>query len=144
MPRLRIVRVGVVAGALAALVAGAGAISAPAGSAKASVAKVKVGLKEFKVLPAPTQAKAGLVVFTVQNVGKLDHSFVVIKTNRAPNALPVKGATASEAGKVGKIEPFKPGQTRTLTLNLKPGKYVLLCNVPGHYKAGQFAGFQVR
>ncbi len=107
------------------------------------MAKVKVGLKEFKVLPAPTKAKAGFVVFTVQNTGKLDHEFVVIKTDRAPSALPVKGITAVETGKVGKIPPFKSGQTRTLTLNLKPGKYVLICNVPGHYKAGQFAGFTV-
>ena len=127
--------------AVVLVVLAAGVAALPA---SAAASKVKVGLKEFKLLPAAAAAKAGKVTFVVQNVGKLDHSFVVIKTSRAPNALPVNGATADESGKVGRIEPFKPGQTRTLTLNLKPGKYVLLCNVPGHYKAGQFAGFQVR
>lgn len=37
----------------------------------------------------------------------------------------------------GEIEEFKPGLTKRITLTLKPGKYVLLCNVPGHYKRGQ-------
>ena len=31
----------------------------------------------------------------------------------------------------------------TLTLNLKPGKYQLFCNVPGHYAAGQHIPFTV-
>ena len=36
------------------------------------------------------------------------------------------------------------GQTRRLALTLNAGRYVLICNVPGHYKAGMFVGFRVR
>jgi uncharacterized cupredoxin-like copper-binding protein len=30
-----------------------------------------------------------------------------------------------------------------LTLNLKKGRYVLICNIPGHYKSGMHADFTV-
>jgi uncharacterized cupredoxin-like copper-binding protein len=32
---------------------------------------------------------------------------------------------------------------RRLTLRLKPGKYLLLCNEAGHYKAGMVTVFTV-
>ena len=31
-----------------------------------------------------------------------------------------------------------------MTLTLKKGHYSLLCNLPGHYKGGQFVDFYVR
>ena len=52
---------------------------------------------------------------------------------------------ASVKGDGDKVNTFvPPGQTRTLTLKLTPGHYVLLCNLPAHYKAGQHADFTVR
>ena len=83
---------------------------------------------------------AGKVTFVVRNAGTMKHGFVVIKTNRAPGALPMRGQRASEAGAKGKIGEFAAGSTKRLTLTLAPGKYVLLCNLPGHYKRGQFVG----
>lgn len=127
------------AGLLAALAVAFGASEALALRAATTV---RVQLKEFKVILSTSQVKAGKVVFLIQNVGKIDHEFVVLKTGRAPGALPVKGATAVEEGRVAKIPPFKAGLTKVLTLDLKPGRYVLICNVPAHYKAGQFAGFR--
>lgn len=32
-----------------------------------------------------------------------------------------------------------PGHTGYLTLTLRPGRYVLACDLPGHYEAGQYA-----
>ena len=37
---------------------------------------------------------------------------------------------------LGEISELKPGAHGKLTLNLKPGTYLLLCNQPGHYKSG--------
>jgi uncharacterized cupredoxin-like copper-binding protein len=37
---------------------------------------------------------------------------------------------------LGEISELKPGARGKLTLNLKAGTYLLLCNQPGHYKAG--------
>jgi uncharacterized cupredoxin-like copper-binding protein len=104
---------------------------------------VKVTLKEFKVLPTPTSARPGPVAFSIRNTGKLDHELVVLKTNIAPAKLPVKGAKAVEVGRVGKVV-VKSGKAGGLTVSLKAGKYVLLCNFPGHYQAGQRIGFVVR
>ena len=111
--------------------------------ATAQKAAVRATLKEFKVTPVPARVKPGVVIFSVNNAGALDHEFVVLKTNLAPSKLPKKGSKAVEVGRVGKIGPVRRGQTTTLILNLKAGKYVLLCNVSGHYGAGQFAGFTV-
>ena len=56
----------------------------------------------------------------------------------------LKGAEADEAGNVGEIGDLQPGQAKTLTLPLESGHYALICNLPGHYKAGQHADFTVR
>jgi uncharacterized cupredoxin-like copper-binding protein len=125
------------------LAAPVAAVGLPPASATPSATRVRVQLVEFKVLASVSTVRAGKVTFVVRNAGRLPHMFVVIKTNLAPGAVPVKGARASEQGKVGAIPVFAPGKTRTLTLTLKPGKYVLICNVPGHYLAGQRTGFRV-
>jgi len=104
---------------------------------------VAVRLKEFKVLPSALTAKRGAVAFAVKNVGKIDHELVVLKTNVAPSKLPIKKGKAVETGRVGRVGPIKRGASRTLTLTLTAGKYVLLCNLPGHYVAGQRIGFRV-
>ena len=49
-----------------------------------------------------------------------------------------------EIGRIGKTTPIDAGRTKTLTLTLKPGHYALICNLPGHYRAGQFADFTAR
>lgn len=103
---------------------------------------VSVVLKEWTLKASAQRVPAGKVTFVVRNAGKMKHEFVVIRTNAAPNALPMKGAQAREAG-AKRIEAFGPGGTKRLTLTLAPGKYVLICNMPGHYKAGQRLAFVV-
>ncbi|WP_245455931.1 sulfocyanin-like copper-binding protein [Mesorhizobium sp. M7A.F.Ca.US.008.03.1.1] len=41
---------------------------------------------------------------------------------------------------MSELDPDKSG---TLTVDLKAGKYLLICNVPGHYGAGMWAEFTV-
>jgi Sulfocyanin (SoxE) domain len=36
------------------------------------------------------------------------------------------------------------GESKTLELNLEPGKYALVCNISGHYAAGMYADFTVK
>jgi uncharacterized cupredoxin-like copper-binding protein len=105
---------------------------------------VSVGLNEFNVLPAVQAARSGKVTFSVMNTGKIEHEFVVVKTVRPAGSLLGADNEAAEAGNVGEIGSVKPGQLKKLTLTLKKGHYSLLCNLPGHYKAGQFADFYVR
>jgi uncharacterized cupredoxin-like copper-binding protein len=37
------------------------------------------------------------------------------------------------------VEEREPGQSGDLSAELQPGKYVLFCNVPGHFMAGMWA-----
>ena len=120
----------VIVGIASVLVVAVG-VSAAWGAATKTV--VKVTLKEFKVVPVPRRVLTG----------KLTHELVVLKTNLAPAKLPVKGSKAVEVGRVGKIS-VRAGRSAGLTLTLKAGKYVLICNVAGHYRAGQRIGFVVK
>lgn len=38
-----------------------------------------------------------------------------------------------KAGDKGEVSELDPGKSGTLTVELKAGKYLLICNVPGHY-----------
>ena len=127
--------------ALAAVAIGVGA----AGVAPAlSQGGVKVLLSEWKLAPSAQGVAAGKVTFQVKNTGKLVHEFVVMRTDSHHHLLKVKGGKAVEKAVQGEIPKVAPGQTRSLTLSLKPGRYVLICNLLGHYKAGQYAALKVR
>jgi uncharacterized cupredoxin-like copper-binding protein len=121
----------------------ANAPSAPAAPAPALPHKVGVSLREFAVGATATRAAAGKVTFNVRNTGKVTHEFVVLKTAKPADQL-LKGARADESGNVGETGDLKTGASKTLTLKLAPGHYALICNLPGHYKAGQHADFTVR
>jgi uncharacterized cupredoxin-like copper-binding protein len=127
----------------------AAAPAAAAGGTKAATPapalahKVNVSLKEFTINPSAVQAAAGKVTFKVHNAGTVTHEFVVLKTNKPAGDL-LKGAEADETGNVGETGDLKAGTSKTLSLNLPPGHYALICNLPGHYKAGQHTDFTVK
>lgn len=105
------------AGSLAAFSgAGRGWSAWAAGSATAAT----VQLKEFKVVPSVRSVRAGKVVFTARNTGKLPHNLVVLRTNLSPGKLPVVGSVAKEVGRRGKTRAFGPGKTRRLALTSSP------------------------
>jgi uncharacterized cupredoxin-like copper-binding protein len=124
----------------AAVAVSAGIVSAGAVTSKPLVA---VQVDEFSVFPATQGAPVGKVRFVVTNIGKMEHEFVVIKTAKPAGNL-LKGNEANETGAVGELDGVKPGNARVLVLNLRRGHYALICNLPGHYRTGQFADFYVR
>ncbi len=128
---------------LAALTVGLGSAGATAGRSQAP-SQVGMALTEWKLVPSRSIVPAGKVTFRVANRGTLAHEFVVLRTDRRAGALPVKGGKAIETGLKGELSNVAPGKVRSLTLSLKPGKYVLICNLLGHYKAGQYAALRVR
>jgi uncharacterized cupredoxin-like copper-binding protein len=117
----------------------AAAAPAPAPLGHSSIAT----LKEYSIAPRPSEVAAGRVAFNVHNAGSIKHEFVVLRTNKKASDL-LKGNEADETGNVGEIGDLQPGQTKTLSLNLKAGHYALICNLPGHYKLGQHADLTVR
>ncbi|MEP9327996.1 cupredoxin domain-containing protein [Paraburkholderia phymatum] len=92
-------------------------------------------------------AKAGRVTFEVNNAANdnTEHEFVVLKTDVDDAHLPVhKGLVAeSRFSKIGEVEDLAQGSTKRLSLKLAPGRYVLICNRPGHYAMGMHTSFIV-
>jgi uncharacterized cupredoxin-like copper-binding protein len=123
-------------------VAAPAATTAPAPVAAPAHASA-VTLSEFNVAPKPSDVASGAVTFNVSNAGKVEHEFVVVKTSKPASDL-LKGEEADETGNVGEIGSVKPGQTKALNLKLAAGHYALLCNLPGHYAAGQYADLTVK
>ena len=117
--------------------------AAPSAAAAAPAHASAVTLSEFNVAPKPAAVASGAVTFNVSNAGKVEHEFVVLKTSKPASDL-LKGGKADEAGNVGEIGSVKPGQTKALKLKLAAGHYALICNLPGHYAAGQYADLTVK
>jgi uncharacterized cupredoxin-like copper-binding protein len=135
-------RVGLL-GLLAVLAAVVAAVTVATTSDAASKS-TKVTLSDFKVSASPKSVSAGKVSFTAKNAGDMEHELVIIKTSTSASKLKVSNNRVSEKGTVGEIEDIAAGKSKTHTFNLKKGHYVLLCNIPGHYKAGMRADFTVK
>jgi uncharacterized cupredoxin-like copper-binding protein len=100
---------------------------------------------------------AGTTTFKIDNVGTTHHELAFYRTDVAAGELPIDDedkAVLDEAGEAGEAVYATPvrgdpdhrirdGRGVDYTLDLEPGAYVLLCNLAGHYKAGQFAAFTV-
>ena len=143
--------------------------TAPASSTTTTVAtsgtvvKVDIGdaaglNSRMYIKPARTTAPAGDVTFVVTNSGTIEHEMVVLKTNLPFDKLPVVDAgdppvpvktgadKVDEGANIGETgDPnLKTGDTRTFVIkDMKPGKYVLVCNIAKHYGMGMRAAFTV-
>jgi uncharacterized cupredoxin-like copper-binding protein len=107
---------------------------------------VAVTLVDFSVTPDPDSAPAGETTFDVTNDAEQVHEFVVFQTDLAADQLPTdESGDVDEAGEgvelVDEIEDIEGGSTQSLTVNLDAGSYVLICNIPGHYRQGMHASF---
>ena len=133
--------------ALRAMVAGAVLLLAACGGQTASGGSVGVTLTDKGVTLAQTSVNAGAVTFSVKNSGTIEHELVVIKTDVPADKIqpdPDEAGKMSEAGSLGESGDLTAGEAKDFTLNLTPGKYVLMCNQPGHYMVGMHVAFEVK
>ena len=123
------------------LAAQAGATGGAADVAPSTLAPVdrveSIKLDEYTV-KAKQQLSPGLVTFSISNFGKAKHELVVLKTDLAPDQLKLdaEGGVEEEQPNVTLVdehEDIDPGQTVVLTVDLEPGKYLLLCNLTEHF-----------
>ena len=96
----------------------------------------------------PLKAPAGVITFKVKNVSKdTVHEMIVMYLADPAKPLPYieKDSKVDEdmAGDKGEVSELEPGKSGQLTLDLKPGKYLLICNVAGHFAAGMWSPFEV-
>jgi uncharacterized cupredoxin-like copper-binding protein len=111
---------------------------------------VDVFLEDFKVRRDAGVVPAGSVSFRILNQGPTTHEIIVVRTDRAPDKLPLQrdGLTVDEEAPgidlLEEVEGLDIDDRETLELRLEPGHYVLYCNLEGHYLGGMYAALTVR
>ena len=125
---------------------GSSASTATTTAAAAPTDTIGVKASEMKFELTSDTAPAGKVTFNAENVGKVDHEMVVIKTDTPAADLPVKDGEVDETGSIGEIGPeeLTVGAKVTKTFDMESGHYALVCALPGHYQAGMYADFTVQ
>lgn len=115
------------------------------GAQHAAGVVVPVDLANFKIAGA-ARVRAGLVTFALNGVGPTMHEFNVARTDDAPSALPLAAnGTVDDhtlhAGfeLIAEREGVDIGDHASLSVQLRPGHYVVYCNMYGHYEAGMHA-----
>jgi uncharacterized cupredoxin-like copper-binding protein len=87
-------------------------------------------------------ANAGKVTFDVVNTSKDTVHEVVVLPYKEGEVFPYneKDMRIDEdaAGHLGEVSELEPGKSGSVTLDLKPGKYLLVCNIAGHYMNGMW------
>ena len=125
--------------------ASAAPAASPNSSAAASVSSAgvqAVTLSEWKATVASTM-KAGTTNFAITNMGTVPHELLVFKSDLDPSAYPTDAAgdIKEDGGGVLLVsdgENIDPGASQARTIDLMPGKYLFVCNIPGHFKEGMF------
>jgi uncharacterized cupredoxin-like copper-binding protein len=110
---------------------------------------VNVGESEdFKMTLSTNTGSAGKITFHVtNNATDTVHEFVVVKSDLAEGALPVDAdgnVDEDQINHLDEVEDIQPGESQDFTMELQPGNYVLMCNLPDHYKQGMHASFTVK
>jgi hypothetical protein len=117
---------------LAATALTLGLVASPA--AAGDPPKLKVRLIEFEVQPAREFVAKGKTEIVAKNGGTEKHEIVVVRGDD-PEALPTDTDGAVDESQIpkkdqlGEIEEFKPKKTKTKVFKLKPGSYILFCNI---------------
>ena len=114
---------------------------------------VNVTLLEYQIVPDQDTVAAGSVTFNASNIGGAVHELVVVKTDVAPDALPVienhvADESAEEIAVIGRIEEFAAQSDASITIDLEAGSYVLICNIvedtgTSHYEEGMHKAFTI-
>ncbi len=146
------------AGTVAALLAGCGSSdsttssSAGGGETEAGGGRaVEIKMGDFYFDPKNGTAPAGKTTIEAPNEGSVEHELVVFKTNKNPAKLPTEAngevdeeKLDKEAEEAGEIADVEAGDTKAEEFELTPGKYVIFCNLPGHYAQGMYGTVTVK
>ena len=118
--------------------------------------RVTVTLREWAILSDIVEVEAGIVYFLVENQGpEHPHELLVIRSDLGLGEFPiVDGAIPEDTlDIVDEIEEFASESWASIALDLKPGRYILLCNIveieedgtfESHFELGMRVPFIVR
>ena len=111
---------------------------------KADMTKAPMG-----VAANPKEATPGMVRFDVTNlasnlvhevqVARITDEAQVLAYDQTRNKVDTEGLEV-----LGSVAEIMPNKSASLILDLAPGKYLLFCNVAGHYMAGMWTTIEVK
>jgi uncharacterized cupredoxin-like copper-binding protein len=113
--------------------------------------EVAIKLQQWSITPTSTTVPAGAITFSVTNAGTIPHEFVVLSTDALAADFPI-GTFEGEPNRidedrvgtnVGETGDMQPKATKSITIDLKPGHYAFVCNLPAHYGLGMHVDFTV-
>ena len=112
------------------------------------ISSVHIIANEWDLKLNTISAVSGDITFELINKGKIVHEVVIIKTDLSTDGLIMDGKyTVDEDASgeiIGEIGDTKPGKSNIETFTMVPGRYLLVCNEAGHYKAGMVAALEVK
>ena len=126
------------------------AISAQAAIKDTQVVNVKLWDQgsTMRITTDRSQVKAGKITFEVENDPlSLVHEMLVVRVVSFDDTLPYDEEMArlceDRVADFGEVAELEPNQSGELAINLKPEKYLLVCNMPGHYKMKMYSDLVV-
>jgi uncharacterized cupredoxin-like copper-binding protein len=124
--------------------------TAATGGAAAGGNSLEIKMGDFFFDPKNGSAPSGPTTIEAPNEGSVEHELVVFKSDMNPANLPTESngdvdeeKMDQEAEEKGEIPDVEPGETKSEDFELTPGKYVIFCNLPGHYAQGMYGTITV-
>ena len=112
---------------------------------------VEIRMADYSFNPSDATANAGKVTISAPNDGQVEHELVLARTDTSPTDLPTTSDGEVDEAKLeakgedaGEIADVAPQATKDGTFKLTPGKYVMFCNLPGHYAQGMYGTLTVK
>lgn len=104
-------------------------------------AAVQVELVDNAITLEPARAPDGSVDLEIANEGDLVHEVEIFAGADPGETLDVSNSVADTRGLrlVDEVEDVLPSTTARLVVDLDPGTYLVICNLPGHYQQGMSA-----
>ena len=87
-------------------------------------------MTEYEFTPRDATVKRGTEL-TVRNDGQIAHNLTI-------------EPSASSGEKLAGTDSFLGGRSKTLKVDLSPGRYAIVCTVPGHEQLGMTGTLRVR
>jgi hypothetical protein len=115
---------------------------------------VEVSLTEWSIGVSPEVVRAGRVRLNAVNEGSRPHELVVLKSDLSPDLLPIQDdrVILEQLNVIAKSDPFAAKEKLEVSLDISPGKYLLICSMRetpagglllSHYQEGMAASLLI-
>jgi uncharacterized cupredoxin-like copper-binding protein len=100
--------------------------------------QVTVDLVDFGITARPDAVSSGAIDLVIVNDGAIVHELEIFSGVDAGQTLKASNSVADTTNLdlIDEVEDILPSATAKLVVDLEPGTYLVICNLPGHYEQG--------